>query len=415
MERRRRQTRPSFLGSVAWYRKDFRLPDARESARLDRALRVGQLPRDRVAQRPPARRRTSAATCRSSSTCRTSRAGASTASSCASTTAARRATRAARPGEIPVPPGGWWNYGGLLREVSLRAVDRVDIEDVQVQPAALPALRGDGHGARERAQRLARHAARAADRPLRQNAARPRHAGDPARATADVRARSSSSDGRSCGRPGGRASTACGWPRRAAQGRGRAHAGRRLHAAHRHPHARASTAAASWCSTAARSCTSAASRCTRTRSRTGPVMDHADAQRDRRADEGVALDAAARPLPARSRLPGPRRRVAGSCCGRRSRRPTSCRKPTSAARSSATVALDQLRANMLANRNHPSVAAWSVGNEMASAAGRNQARTSEPPLRSRSSSTRRAPSRSRSPAIRRRPARRPTARSTCSG
>ena len=38
-----------------------------------------------------------------------------------------------------------------------------------------------------------------------------------------------------------------------------------------------------------------------------------------------------------------------------------------------SVALDQLRANILANRNHPSVAAWSVGNEMASVAGRNQA------------------------------------------
>jgi beta-glucuronidase len=37
------------------------------------------------------------------------------------------------PGEVPIPPGGWWNYGGLLREVSIRAVDRVDVEDVQVQ------------------------------------------------------------------------------------------------------------------------------------------------------------------------------------------------------------------------------------------------------------------------------------------
>lgn len=39
------------------------------------------------------------------------------------------------PGEVPSPPGGWWNYGGLLREVSLRQVDRVDIANVQVQPA----------------------------------------------------------------------------------------------------------------------------------------------------------------------------------------------------------------------------------------------------------------------------------------
>ncbi len=38
------------------------------------------------------------------------------------------------PGEVPQPPGGWWNYGGLLREVSIRAVDRIDIENVQVQP-----------------------------------------------------------------------------------------------------------------------------------------------------------------------------------------------------------------------------------------------------------------------------------------
>jgi beta-glucuronidase len=38
-------------------------------------------------------------------------------------------------GEQPIPPGGWWNYGGLLREVYLRPVDRVDIATVQVQPA----------------------------------------------------------------------------------------------------------------------------------------------------------------------------------------------------------------------------------------------------------------------------------------
>jgi beta-galactosidase/beta-glucuronidase len=35
----------------------------------------------------------------------------------------------------PIPPGGWWNYGGLLREVYLRRVDRVDLSAVQVTPA----------------------------------------------------------------------------------------------------------------------------------------------------------------------------------------------------------------------------------------------------------------------------------------
>jgi beta-galactosidase/beta-glucuronidase len=34
----------------------------------------------------------------------------------------------------PIPPGGWWNYGGLLREVYLRRVDRVDLAAVQVTP-----------------------------------------------------------------------------------------------------------------------------------------------------------------------------------------------------------------------------------------------------------------------------------------
>lgn len=32
------------------------------------------------------------------------------------------------------PTGGWWNYGGLLREVYLRQIDRVDINSVIVRP-----------------------------------------------------------------------------------------------------------------------------------------------------------------------------------------------------------------------------------------------------------------------------------------
>jgi beta-glucuronidase len=34
-----------------------------------------------------------------------------------------------------VPTGGWWNYGGLLREVYLREVDRVDFNTVRVLPS----------------------------------------------------------------------------------------------------------------------------------------------------------------------------------------------------------------------------------------------------------------------------------------
>jgi beta-glucuronidase len=33
------------------------------------------------------------------------------------------------------PTGGWWNYGGLLREVYLRRVDGVDLNTVKVQPS----------------------------------------------------------------------------------------------------------------------------------------------------------------------------------------------------------------------------------------------------------------------------------------
>ena len=34
----------------------------------------------------------------------------------------------------PGPGGGWWNYGGILREVYLRAVQTADVEQVQVRP-----------------------------------------------------------------------------------------------------------------------------------------------------------------------------------------------------------------------------------------------------------------------------------------
>ena len=39
------------------------------------------------------------------------------------------------PGELPPGPGsGWWNFGGILREVYLRAVQRADISQVEVTP-----------------------------------------------------------------------------------------------------------------------------------------------------------------------------------------------------------------------------------------------------------------------------------------
>ncbi len=39
------------------------------------------------------------------------------------------------PSDVPAgPSGGWWNYGGILREVYLRAVQAADIERVMVRP-----------------------------------------------------------------------------------------------------------------------------------------------------------------------------------------------------------------------------------------------------------------------------------------
>src|SRR5207248_9961302 len=34
----------------------------------------------------------------------------------------------------PGPGGGWWNYGGILREVYLRSVQEADLAQVQVTP-----------------------------------------------------------------------------------------------------------------------------------------------------------------------------------------------------------------------------------------------------------------------------------------
>jgi beta-glucuronidase len=38
------------------------------------------------------------------------------------------------PADLPPGPSGWWAYGGVLREVYLRAVERADLSQVQVRP-----------------------------------------------------------------------------------------------------------------------------------------------------------------------------------------------------------------------------------------------------------------------------------------
>ena len=112
-------------------------------ARLGDALRVGQLPLRRVAQRPRRSAPTAAPTCRSRS--------------CSEGSTARGVNRLVvrvnsrrKPTDFPparnhpttgLPTGGWWNYGGILREVYLQRIEKVQVESALVHPAAAAAAR----------------------------------------------------------------------------------------------------------------------------------------------------------------------------------------------------------------------------------------------------------------------------------
>ncbi|MGH2942217.1 MAG: glycoside hydrolase family 2 protein [Solirubrobacteraceae bacterium] len=126
----------SMTGSVAWYRKDFRLPDRRR--RIDWLVRfesvnyrarvwlngrpIGRntgayLPWDlRLPRSVLKRRGTNRLVVRVDN---------------------RRLRTDFPPSGLTGsgdPAGGWWNYGGLLREVYLQRVDRVDVTSVTVRP-----------------------------------------------------------------------------------------------------------------------------------------------------------------------------------------------------------------------------------------------------------------------------------------
>jgi beta-glucuronidase len=126
----------SMTGTVAWYRKDFRLPDRR--ARMDwlvrfesvnyrarvwlNGKRLGRntgayLPWDlRLPRSVLKRRGTNRLVVRVDN---------------------RRLRTDFPPSGLTGsgdPAGGWWNYGGLLREVYLQRVDRIDITSLVVRP-----------------------------------------------------------------------------------------------------------------------------------------------------------------------------------------------------------------------------------------------------------------------------------------
>ena len=126
----------SMTGTVGWYRKDFRLPDRR--SRMDWLVRfesvnyraqvwlngrpIGRntgayLPWDlRLPRRVLERQGTNRLVVRVDN---------------------RRLKTDFPPSGLTGsgdPAGGWWNYGGLLREVYLQRVDRVDVTSVVVRP-----------------------------------------------------------------------------------------------------------------------------------------------------------------------------------------------------------------------------------------------------------------------------------------
>ncbi len=126
----------SMTGTVAWYRKDFRLPDAR--ARLDWLVRFESVNyRSRVwLNGVPIGRNTGAYLPWDLRIPRSALKRTGT-----NRLVIRIDNRRLRTDFPPSgltgsgdPAGGWWNYGGLLREVYLQRVDRVDITNVVVRP-----------------------------------------------------------------------------------------------------------------------------------------------------------------------------------------------------------------------------------------------------------------------------------------
>ncbi len=127
---------PSMLGTVGWYRKDFRLPDAR--GRLDWLVRFESVNyRSRVwLNGKPIGRNTGAHLPFDLRLPRSALKRGGT------NRLVIRVDNRRLPTDFPPsgltgsgdPAGGWWNYGGLLREVYLQRVDRVDISSVVVRP-----------------------------------------------------------------------------------------------------------------------------------------------------------------------------------------------------------------------------------------------------------------------------------------
>ena len=126
----------SFAGTVGWYRKDFRLPSKAKGAtwivrfesvnyRSKVWLNGKPIGKNRGAYLPFEMRLPNSLLKRGGANRLVIRVD-----------SRRQATDFPPSGlsALGTPTGGWWNYGGLLREVYLRKVNDVDINTVAVQP-----------------------------------------------------------------------------------------------------------------------------------------------------------------------------------------------------------------------------------------------------------------------------------------
>jgi len=130
------ESEESMKGTVGWYRKDFRLPDARrrlswvvrfESVNYRSRVWLNGKPigKNRGAYLPFELRLPASYLNRSGTNRLVIRVD------------NRRYQTDFPPSGLSVnlkPTGGWWNYGGILREVYLRAIDEIDLTTVRVLP-----------------------------------------------------------------------------------------------------------------------------------------------------------------------------------------------------------------------------------------------------------------------------------------
>ena len=125
----------SFIGSIGWYRKDFELPNA--SAALDWAARFESV-NYRATVWLNGRRVGSNAGAYLPFTVPLNRVSRRGTNRLVIRVDSRRGVTDFPPGRISprtrLPTGGWWNYGGILREVYLQRVDTMRFESAVVNP-----------------------------------------------------------------------------------------------------------------------------------------------------------------------------------------------------------------------------------------------------------------------------------------